>query len=1092
VKDPNFKLERVRKYNDEDILTTRIRESIKLEKWKYLETSMEDKLNDAYILSYDDSEWSDFALWNSWGGYDKVAWFRCKVTIPEEFIGKQIAFKGIIGPRDGGGSTAETLLYINGIPVQGIDIWHEEAFLDPALYEGSSEIQIALKCWSGVLSVPKVRVFKEAQLVVIDPQVDKFYYTIDTLVKCVNLLEESDLRRIRLTKLLIDTFQLVDFLNYKKASYFTSIQTALNYVQTGLVEYEKLEELKPTVTGVGHSHIDMGWLWRYSATREKASRTFSTVLNLMRIFPEYRYMHSSPQLYKFIKEDYPEIFQQVKDRIRDGQWEITGGMWVESDTNLPNGESLVRQFLFGKRYMKSEFGQDSKLLWLPDVFGYSGALPQIMKKSEIDYFMTTKISWNQYNVFPHDTFRWKGIDGSEIFTHFITTPEDGSWFYTYNGKMEPEEVTGIWENYKDKDKNEELLLAFGWGDGGGGPTKDMLERARVMKNIPGIPKVQIDTTENYFKRIYDKVNYKDLGVWDGELYFEMHRGTYTSQAYTKRANRKSENLLHDIEFLSVLADTLQKEQRYPQQEINDIWEKVLLNQFHDVLPGSSIRQVYEDCKEIYQNIEEQGKHLLTEAVSRISSTCSEGQESILVFNTIGWPRKDILFMPYSKEITDTTNFVTAEGVSVKKQTTKEGVLLFVKEIPAYGFTKILLSNQTEMIQGEKQLEGKQSEEIQTEKIQTEKIQLEKIQPEEIQPEASQSDDNQLVVIVETNYLENQFYTISLNDNGEIVSLLDKRANRQICCGKPMNTLCAFEDKPLRFDAWDIDIFYKEKPYGPMELMKSEVIEAGPVRGTLRLTWKFNESRIEQDMIIYQDKDRIDFKTHVFWQEEQVLLKAFFPVDIHATDATYDIQFGNIKRPTHTNTEWDFAQFEVCAHKWVDLSEGNYGVSLLNDCKYGHDIHENVIGITLIKSAISPDETADRGEHHFTYSLYPHRGGWRESDVQQAAMELNLPLQATPVSNLPVTTNSFGFIKLACDHIVLDTIKKAEDENASIIRLYEYKDQKEQSVTMTFGLPVSRVVETNLMEKELGEVPVMDGQIVFDIAGYEIKTYKVYF
>jgi alpha-mannosidase len=307
----------------------------------------------------------------------------------------------------------------------------------------------------------------------------------------------------------------------------------------------------------------------------------------------------------------------------------------------------------------------------------------------------------------------------------------------------------------------------------------------------------------------------------------------------------------------------------------------------------------------------------------------------------------------------------------------------------------------------------------------------------------------------------------------------------------MNVLCAFEDKPLRFDAWDIDVFYKEKPYAPLLLLNTEVIEEGPVRGILRLTWQFNQSILVQDMMIYQDKDRLDFKTVVDWKEKQVLLKAFFPVDIHTAQATYDIQFGNIQRPTYTNTEWDFARFEVSAHKWVDLSEGNYGVALLNDCKYGHDIHDNVIGLTLIKSAISPDETADRCEHHFTYSLYPHAGTWQQSDVQQAAMELNLPLHSTQAKTVEGERKDFEFVSVSSDHIVIDTIKKAEDEDAIIIRLYEYKNRREESAKLRFGFPVKKVVETNLIEHELKEAEITMGAIHFAITGYEIKTFKVY-
>lgn len=1048
VKDPHFKLERIRKYIDEDILGTRIRESIELPVWKYLETAMEEKIDDAYAIDYDDTAWSDFKLWDSWGGYDKVAWFRCKVTIPEHFLGKTLAFQGIIGPRDGGGSTAETLLYINGRPVQAIDVWHEEAFLDPAIYQEGRELQISLKSWSGVLNIPRVRVFKEAKLVVIDPKVDKFYFIIDTLLKSVELLNENDLRRIKLTRLLTDTFQRVDFLNLKKDSYYSSIEAALEFVQAGLEEYAQIDEIKPTVTGVGHSHIDMGWLWRYSATREKASRTFSTVLNLMRLFPEYRFMHSSPQLYEWVKEDYPEIFAQVKEKIREGQWEITGGMWVEADTNLPSGESLVRQFLYGKRYIKEEFGKDSRLLWLPDVFGYSAALPQIMKKSDMDYFMTTKISWNQFNHFPYDTFLWRGIDGSEIFTHFITTPDNGSWFYTYNGQMEPQEVAGIWENYRDKDKNDELLLAFGWGDGGGGPTKEMLERARVMKNIPGIPRVQIDHTENYFRRIYDGIPQKELNVWEGELYFEMHRGTYTSQAYTKRANRKAEFLMHDVEFLSVLSDVLKKEEKYPDKTINKMWEKILLNQFHDVLPGSSIRQVYEDCRAIYEETEELGTKLLSQAKTRLCGETKEA-DAVVIFNTSGWVRDDIVLLPYAGMVMPGTFFTDGKGAVLNTQETVDGILVFVEEIPAYGFKKILISSQDR---------------------------------------GTKASDLRLT----TDHLENRYFSVDFNERGEIVSLYDKSNCRQICVGEPMNVLKAFEDKPLRFDAWDIDVFYKEKPYGPMELISREVVEEGPVRGVLRLTWRFNESVIAQDVIIYQDKDRIDFKTMVSWKEKQVLLKAFFPVDIHTNEATYEIQYGNIKRPTHTNTEWDFARFEVSAHKWVDVSEGDYGVSLLNDCKYGHDIHDNVIGLTLIKSAIQPDETADRCEHCFTYSIYPHKGSWQESMVQQEATQLNIPLLSKQTTQNSSNSDSFGFLQVDSDNIVIDTIKKAEDEKAIVVRLYEYKNRKGKPVTMSFGIPVTRVVETNLIERELEEVPVEDNEIKFNITGYEVKTFKLYF
>lgn len=1052
VRDPHFRLERIRKYIDEDIFPARVVEKKEITNWKYTEHTMEEKLNDAGAIDYPDDSWADFELLSSWGGYDKVAWFRQRVEIPESFRNKTVAFRGIVGPRDGGDSTAEVLLYVDGNPIQGIDIWHEEAFLDPDIYEDKKEITIALKAWSGVLGVPRVRVFKEAALLVIDEYTDKFYFMVDTLLKSMELLKESDLRRIQITKILVDTFQRVDFLHYKKEQFYASIQTAYEYLAEKVEELAKVEEIKPTVTGVGHSHIDMGWLWRYSATREKASRTFSTVLNLMRQFPEYRFLHTSPQLYKFLEKDYPEIFAKVKEKIQEGQWEITGGMWVEPDTNLPTGESLIRQFLFGKRYMKEEFQMDSKLVWLPDVFGYSGALPQIMKKSDMDYFMTTKISWNQYNHFPYDTFWWKGIDGTRIFTHFITTPEDGSWFYTYNGQMQPEEIPGIWENYKDKDKNHELLLAFGWGDGGGGPTKDMLERARVMKNIPGIPKVQIDTTENYFKRIYNEIDHDDLGEWDGELYFEYHRGTYTSQAKVKRDNRKAEVLLHNIEFLCSYADILTKEDAYPCEELTGMWEDVLLNQFHDVLPGSSIRQVYEDTDAMYQALYEKGQKLLEDAQRRIAQALGLSKEQLVIFNTTGWSRADSIFVPYSKELNEETCFYANEK-QLKHQNQENGKLVWVEDIPAYGY-KIVEMSQDKSSQASPQISFKESSDF---------------------------------------TIENSYFTIKLNEAGQIAYLYDKEEERVVSAQEPMNVFTAFEDKPQRFDAWDIDVYYKEKPYPIPKLVKREIIQEGPIEAILRQTFEFEASTIVQDMVIYSDKKRIDFRTKVDWKEKQVLLRVFFPVDIHASNATYEIQCGNIERPTHTNTEWDFAKFEVCAQKWVDLSEEGYGVALLNDCKYGHDIHANTIAMTLIKSSVRPDETADRREHEFTYSIYPHIGTVKQSMVQKEAMELNIPLACTQgiLEDKVAKTISGGLFTTDCDFVVLDTVKRAEEENAYVIRFYEYKNKK-GNVQLRFNLPVKKVIETNLIERELEEIEVKDNSVQVSVHGYEIKTLKVYF
>lgn len=1047
VKDPHFILEKIEKYIQEDIRLSRVRAAVDLENWKYYETSMEEKMDTACAADFDDSAWQDFKLWDTWGGYDRVAWFRTKVEVPEELIRKTLAVRLLVGPRDGGESTAETLLYIDGKPVQGIDIWHEEALLEEALCR-KKEMQIALKAWSGVLVPPRFRTFKLAQLLWIDSRVDRFCFMADTVRRCALLLDENDLRRIRLTKLLNQTFEKITFLNFKEETYYQSIYNALDFLQAGLDEMGRTEEIKPVVYGVGHSHIDMAWLWRLSATREKASRTFSTVLNLMKQYPEYRYMHSSPQLYQFLKEDYPEIYEQVKERIREGRWEITGGMWVEPDTNIPSGESLVRQFLYGKRFIREEFGKETTLCWLPDVFGYSAAFPQIMKKSGMKYFMTTKISWNQYNHFPYDTFWWKGIDGSEIFTHFITTPEDGSWFYTYNGHMDPEEVTGVWENYKDKDKNDELLIAYGWGDGGGGPTREMLEQSRVMKNIPGIPRVEMSSAEGYFRRLYDHADKENLGKWDGELYFELHRGTYTSQAETKRYNRKTEILLHNIELLAALAHL--DGAAYPKETLDSIWERVLLNQFHDILPGSSIRQVYEDTARDYEAIREKGAVLLEEAKEKLSEKILVNRNSVVLYNTAGYERSDYVCIPYGGGVERDTVLLDEDG-PVSQTAGEDGILAYVEKLPSFGYKTLQIAGQ----------------------------------------EAA-ADAGVKRVSVCCDALISPFYRITFNANGEIETLYDREAERQVDCGRPMNVFAAFEDKPQRFDAWDVDVYYKEKPYAPFVLTKREVVSQGET-AVIRSSWKFNRSVLTQDMIVYADDRRIDFVTTVDWKEKQVFLKAYFPVDVHAGEASYEIQFGNIRRPTHTNTEWDFARFEVPGHRWVDLSQGDYGVAILNDCKYGYDVHENVLGLSLLKSAVRPDETADRKVHHFTYSLYPHRGTAETADVTKAAINLNMPVltQCVPAAGQGESFVRSSFVHTDCGHILLDTVKLAEDGKSCVVRLYEYKNCSDEA-GLFFDRTVKRVTETNLCEEEEMEIAVNGNGIAFAIGCYEIKTFKVYF
>jgi len=1028
VPDKHFVLEKVRKYLHEDISPSRNLVEIDITGWQYAETHADDAPHGyADFLNIPAADFKPINHPDLWGGYNRTAWFKTTVSIPADFPGNNVQTVLHFDL----GEEVEGLVYVNGKPVQGIDVWHHDVFL---VKGDIGTLEVAVKAWSN-LEAWDGRMMGECKLIKLCKTVDEFFFTADVLAHSIPLLDEHDLKRIELTELLRKTFTHINFLNPSSQEYHASIKNALEFLKAGM-ESLRRPEVKPTVHGVGHSHIDMAWLWRLCATREKASRTFSTVLNLMWQYPEYLYMHSSPQLYKFLEEDYPEIFSCVKEKIGMGQWEAPLAMLVHADTNVPSRESLVRQFLYGKRYLRKEFGQESRVLWLPDVFGYSAALPQIAKKAGVDYFMTTKISWNQYNHFPHDTFVWRGLDGTELLTHFITTPSD-QWFYTYNGEMKPDEIPGIWRNYKQKSVNSDLLLSYGWGDGGGGPTREMLETRRAIADIPGLPYVKTTKVEPYFELLAKNLEGKALETWDGELYFEYHRGTYTSQGYNKKANRQMETNLHDGEFLSVLAGD------YPKALLDDMWERVLLLQFHDIIPGSSIREVYEDSRADYAKLLTDSGQLVNEKGNAIAAKLGLNQDSVVVFNTLSFMRDGEVFVPFSDKITSDTIFADASGETMPSQQTEGGLIVLFKNLPPMGYKSFAIKTGVQKI----------------------------------------------CTLANTTTLETPFYSVQFAPNGEIASLYDKEACRQVGKGN-LNVLQAFEDKPMMFDAWDIDVYYKEKPYNNFECIGIKMTEQGSYRTVMRRTIKFNKSKITQDIIFYNHTRRIDFKTIVDWQEKQVLLKAAFPVDIRALNASYDVQFGYLERANHNNDERDFAQFEVCGHKWADISEPGYGVALLNNCKYGHDCKDSVLRLTLIKSPIDPDETADRCVHEFDYALYPHIGNLAESDVQTVAAAFNASARAFAVD--AASGNDFAeysMLQVSHTNVVVDTVKKAEDGDDIVLRVFENGGRK-TTATITLNCDIKTVLETNLLEEDGQEVSVEGNAITFDIKPFEVKTFKI--
>lgn len=968
-----------------------------------------------------------------WYGPDEHYWFRAEYTVPKSMDGKTLYLKVATQVDHWDyAKNPQFLLFVNGQMTQGMDLNHQTVMLERCAKEGET-YTIDLQGYTGVMFAELTFTMETVE---VDETINEIYYDIVVPLQGFSRMQEDDKVRKDLRTILNNTVNLLDLRTPYSEEFYQSIEEAHNYIQKAL--YEDMSGYEDVIAScIGHTHIDVAWLWTVAQTREKVARSFSTVLKYMDEYPEYKFMSSQPALYQFLKERYPETYEKIKERVKEGRWEPEGGMWVEADCNLTSGESLVRQFLYGKKFFKDEFGIDSRILWLPDVFGYSGALPQIMKKSGIKYFMTTKLAWNQINKVPYDTMMWRGIDGSEIFTHLITTlgvgQSEADFFTTYNGMLHPDAILGGWHRYQNKDINNDILIAFGYGDGGGGPTREMLETSKRMeKGIRGIPKVRQEFAGNYFEELEERVEgNKSLPVWEGELYFEYHRGTYTSMGRNKRSNRRCEQLLMDVELLEVLTGTSEKE------EMDKIWRTVLLNQFHDILPGSSIAEVYEVTKKEYAEIESRLAEMIAE---KLNLLMDGGQDKISVFNTLGFDRNDVVSLGdcHAAALTDES------GKIYPVQETAQGAVAYITDIPAKG--------------------GKTLQLLDTVKEEASRIQITE------------------------NGIETPFYRISIDENGLFTSIYDKECEREVLKdGEKGNLLRMYEDKPMHYDCWDIDMYYSEKYWDAEKADKIQWTEEGPVRATLEIQRTISNSVIKQEIHFYADSRRIDFSTWVDWKEHQHLLKVHFPVNIHSDEATFEVQFGNLKRKIHGNTSWDEARFESCGQKWMDISEGHYGVSLLNDCKYGYSAKDSNIALTLIKSGIDPNKTADQEEHVFTYALYPHKEMWSAAGTVQEAYKLNQPAYATR-GELKNTGKSF--ISTDKDNIIIETVKPAENGDGMIVRLYDCENSLTKA-TLTFAEGMlESVEECNLMEEKEADIEACGNSFTVSVKPYEIKTYRV--
>ena len=950
---------------------------------------------------------------DTWGyERDMHAWFAFTVDASHLNGGE---FKLELSTQISGwdATNPQFIAYVDGKIKQGLDTNHTSLILS-----GQDKYEIMLYAYSG-MEASREHLRLNANIVIENLDVKKFYYDVNVPFGALSFLDENSYEYQNIATILERAVKKLNMLKMPSDEFYASVKEADAFLQKEFYgEFCKSQDIRSIC--IGHTHIDIAWLWTVAQTREKAQRSFATVIELMKRYPEYKFMSSQAILYKMVKEEAPELYEEIKKMIKAGRWEVEGAMWVEADCNLSSGESLVRQVQYGKNFFRDEFGIESKILWLPDVFGYAAALPQILRKSEVDWFVTSKIGWNDTNTMPYDTFKWCGLDGTGIDTHFLTAQDEKKGrvperFSSYCPDTNLSVVDGAWNRYQQKSLSNEAIVTFGFGDGGGGPTDDMLEKLRrADKGVPGLAQAKIDTASSFFKNLKKNINKKPelLPSWRGELYLEFHRGTYTGIAKNKRNNRQCEFLILDTEALCVMMDKM-RVAKFPKKELHKAWETLLTNQFHDIIPGSSIPEVYEQCDREYAELKEFFAKYRNQAFKHVADNVS--QAGYVVFN------------PHS--------FKNSSVVSI------DGKSVFIKNVPPKGYTVI------------------------------------------------ESTDTKNTIEVKGNTVYSKFYTAKFDKDYNLVSLYDKKNHREVITkGAKANRLFVLENFPTRWDAWEYQRSANDKEYDVLGAYDIYTVVDGARTG-VHYKKKHMESEIEQTVWFYEDMPRIDFETKINWVQQRQILKVSFPVDINTDKASYEIQFGTIERPTHFNTSWEQAKFEVCAHKYADLSEGDYGVSLLNDCKYGHDIHEGDMRLTILSSAWNPDNMGnynDQGEHILTYSLLPHKGNLASSDTVKYAYDLNLPMTAVKTEGKGDLPNEYSLVTVDCDNVLVEAIKEAEYGDETVVRLYDCKNTRSKT-TVKFGFDITEAYLGNLSEKKLKKLTVKNNAVTVEVKPFEIVT-----
>ena len=859
---------------------------------------------------------------------------------------------------------------------------------------------------------------------------------------------------------------------------------------------KKLQSLNPwlkqfTVRAVGNSHIDMAWLWPWTETVEVVRNTFQSVLDLMREYPDLKFTMSSARTYEWMQEKYPDMFEQIQQRVKEGRWEVIGGMWIEPDLNMPDGESLVRQILVGKRYFQKNFGADIKIGWNPDSFGYNWQLPQIYKKSGIDYFVTSKLLWaTDYTKFPYRLFWWEAPDGSRLLTYFP---------HEYANEFDPEQITQDLSFYapliygtKVAD-SPQMLYLYGIGDHGGGPTRTMLDEANRLRDTNTVfPKIEFSTAKEFFVDLTRELPNLKVPTWKDELYFEYHRGVYTSQADTKQRIRRDEELMLDAEKYASLASIFGRS--YPQDQFELAWKNLLFDHFHDVMPGSGIAVNYLDAKRNLEDVARTAKqitdgsfdeilaHINTQGTGAPGTGSAGDAVPVVVFNSLSWARSEVIEVEAqlpgpARQV----EVVDAAGHRVERQplsmdsATNRARLLILADTPAMGYRTYFVRSATKT---------------------------------GISPDAHNRRPAHVVSASGTT-MENDFVRVKVDpQTGCITSLFDLRNQtealapsetdtggpRTFACG---NLLQAFHDKPKRWDAWNIDSDFEKEHWDLDKADEVKLVERGPLRAVIRVKKHFQNSTFVQDITMYAAVPRVDVKMQADWHEKHILLKVAFPLSAHSDKATFEIPYGSIERPTTRNTPAEQAKFEVPAQRWADLSDTKsadtkHGFSLLNDSKYGYDVKDNVLRLSLLRSPEWPDPHADEGHHEFTYSLYPHGGNWRDAQTVRRGYELNYKLIAMQSQKHEGTLpGEYSFVRAEPDNVVLTAIKKSEDDDSLILRFYEWAG-READVKLQLPAGAQSASETDLMERSIASLAMHNHAVTVHTKAYEIKTLRVRF